>query len=91
MHQVIRVDTDTNTLYVSAVTSQSEGTNVSVGTAASNFAVHGMSLMRNMIILEYVWRDVLGRMGSLVELSVETATTDGKLSIFLLHFRGDVY
>jgi hypothetical protein len=54
MPEVIRIDTDTNALYLSAVTSLSEGTKVSVGTAAWNFAVNGMSVVRNTIILQYV-------------------------------------
>jgi len=59
----IRIDTETNALYLSAVTSLSEGTNVSVGIAASNFAVHSTSLVRNAIILQHVWRYVICRVG----------------------------
>ena len=54
MHKVIRIDTKNNALYLSAVTSLSEGTNVSVCISASNFAVQSMSVVRNTIILHYV-------------------------------------
>ena len=54
MHQAIRIDTDKNTLYVSAFTSLSESTKVSVGTAASNFAHSWHVSLRNPITFRYI-------------------------------------